>query len=255
MTYQGYLIDLDGTMYRGDQPIPSARDFVMRLQARKIPFLFITNNATKSPKEIQDQLARQFDIHVQTDQIYTSALALRDYLLAHHQEEEIYAIGEPSFRKLLMEEGLNVSQSESASILVQSLDRHISYEILSQAVHVLNNGAKFYVTNDDRLIPNGQIFDPSSGAITAFLSYACDRQPFIFGKPHRPIVEGALHILGMDKTSVVLIGDNYDTDILSGIHMQLDTIMVLTGVSSREDLSHVNHQPTYVVRDLSEWEL
>lgn len=255
MTYQAYLIDLDGTMYRGQESIPTASDFIRRLQDIDIPFVFITNNATLTPSEIQRKLINNFDIDVSEQQIYTSSLAVKEYLVKNYKQDKIFVIGEPSFTKLLADAGLQLCQSEEANLVVQALDRQITYQELTKAVHIINRTGEFIVTNDDRLLPNGEKSDPSSGAITAFLSYATNVSPKIFGKPHQSIVKGALDRLQVDPKKVALIGDNYDTDIMAGINMGLDTIMVLTGVSTKADLTDVNVKPHYILNNLSEWEV
>lgn len=255
MKYQAYLIDLDGTMYRGKEKIPTATAFIKRLRAHDIPLVFITNNATLSPKEIQQKLDKEFDIQAQESEIYTSSLAVVDYLKMHHANDSLYVIGESSLITLLEDAGLTITQDESATVVVQALDRQVTYQELSSAVHILLQGGEFIVTNDDRLIPNGNQSDPSSGAITAFLSYSSGVKPKIFGKPYSPIVEGAMSRLDIPSHALALIGDNYDTDILAGINMGLDTIMVLTGVSMEEDIQNIDKQPTYIVENLSQWDV
>lgn len=257
LNYSAYLIDLDGTTYRGNVPILSAVPFIQRLLALDIPFLFLTNNATKSPGEICDHLTQVCGIRVAEDKIYTSTMALVAYLKRHEQGKKIQVIGEPALYAQVQEAGFEIVSSGQApaEVVVQGLNRQTTYQELARAVQAILGGARFLVTNQDRLIPSeGKLF-PSSGAITAFLQYATQSDPIIFGKPNAPIITGALEVLERTADQVLMIGDNYETDILAGIQSHLDTLMVLTGVTSEAMAKQVEVAPTYCVKDLREVEV
>lgn len=252
-SYQAYLIDLDGTIYAGERRIPTAERFIKTLQERGLPFRIITNNATVKPEVLVETLAKHHHIQVDVENIYTSTMALIDYLKRVHPNDTFFVIGESALQTSLLEAGLSVADSGQAQHVVQGLSRQVDYQQLSQAVRILLAGGEFLVTNMDRLIPTKDGFFPSSGAITSFIAYASQVQPKVFGKPHRPIVEGALASLNQSVENCLLIGDNYETDIQAGIQVGMDTLMVLTGVSQRSDLEGKTNLPTYVVNDLSEW--
>lgn len=253
--YQGYLIDLDGTLYNGTEPIPSARLFIERLRAESIPFMLVTNNATRSIQGIQDNLLNNFDIQVSQDEIYTSALAVLDYLGEYHSGDNVFVIGEDSLKNSIKEAGFEVVSDLTADVVVQALQTDVTYEELANAVMNINRGAVFLVTNEDRLIPTGQGMKPSSGATTAFLNYATQVEPKVFGKPNEPLLKGALDRLGINPSEVAMIGDNYETDIMFGINGGLDTILVLTGVTKEEEVTDLPIAPQYVINNLSEWDL
>lgn len=254
-TYKGYLIDLDGTTYFGKQRIPTAEQFIHQLIERHIPFLFVTNNATRTPQEVAEILKTEYDLPVTEEFVYTSSLALIDYLKEHYAGASVYLVAEESLNRFLKSAGINVVQQPTADVVVQALDRHATYDSLAMAANCIRNGADFLVTNTDRSIPTEKGIMPSSGAITAFLSYTTGVEPIVMGKPYAPIVQGSLKRLQLLPEEVLVIGDNYETDIRSGIDHGIDTLLVLTGVTQAKDISCLPKKPTYVLEDLSQWHL
>lgn len=254
LKYKGYLLDLDGTMYRGMEKIPSAKRFIERLQSDKIPFLFVTNNATRTPKEVAEHLAKNFDILVSEDTIYTSGIATIDYLNEKQFGKKVMVIAENAIKEQLLQSDYELVH-EQPDVVVQSLSRTVHYQELEQATLAIRNGIPFVVTNEDSNIPSERGFLPGSGATTAFLKTATQVEPVTMGKPNQPIMLGALKKIGLTKDEVIMVGDNYQTDILAGVHAQMDTLMVLTGFSTRESIQHEVEQPTYIVETLDDWSL
>lgn len=252
--YKGYLIDLDGTIYRGKERIPEAEDFINELIDRKIPFKIVTNNATKSIEEIVTNLNTSYNLSVNSSHIYTSILAMGDYLLDHYKGKNIFVIGEQALIDYLEDIGMSLKTDEKIDVVVQGLDRQVDYNKLNKAVNAILSGAHYLVTNMDRLIPIEEGHIPSSGAITAFIQFATRKNPLVIGKPYPTIMEGALDRLGLNHSEVLMIGDNYDTDILAGINSGLDTLLVLTGITHKEDIKDTDRRPTYIVNSLKEWQ-
>lgn len=253
--YQGYLIDLDGTTYFGKNRIPTAENFINTLIEEMQPLQFVTNNATKSVQQVVDTLNDNYEIKATKEMVYTSTLALIDYLRNNHDGQSIFCVGEKALKEQLIDAGFSLVENSNAQVVVQALNRDVHYDELTIAIQAILNGARFIVTNTDRVIPTEDGFKPSSGALTAFIKYATQVEPIIMGKPHSPIIDGAVNKMGIPKESLLLIGDNYETDITSGINAGIDTLLVLTGVTKLEDVPHLPIPPTYVVNDLSEWEL
>jgi len=229
--YKAYFIDLDGTMYRGKERIPTAEAFIKRLQEAKIPFLFVTNNATKTPA----QVAENFNVN------------------------RVMVIGEEAIKNQVEAAGYTLV-SEDPEVVLQSLDRNVTYKDLETATLAIRSGATYIVTNIDSNLPSEKGPIPGSGAITGFLKVATQVEPIIIGKPSSVIMESALDYLNakfpdrhFTKEDIAMVGDNYQTDIQAGIQYGMDTLMVLTGFSTREDLEKVEEQPTHLVEDLSEW--
>lgn len=254
--YKGYLIDLDGTIYKGNQPFSEGIAFIHRLQEKNIPFLFVTNNATKTPEMVCEHLAKM-GVNVKPQTVYTSALAALDYLLEHHSKQSGLVIGEPSLHNLIYENDFQKTEDITADFVLQALDKQVTYNQLKIASLAIQNGAKYIVTNRDEQYPLEYGFIPGSGAITALLVAATRTEPIVIGKPSNHIMDGALKRLGLTKSDVIMVGDNYHTDILAGLNNGIDTLLTLTGVTTQEDVDMLEEhlKPTYVVKDLSQWKI
>lgn len=253
--YEGYLIDLDGTTYRGKERIPEAESFIRDLLKIEFPFKLVTNNATKSVDEIVESLNSYYDIPITTSHVYTSVIALGDYLETNHKGANIYVLAEEAMVKQLKDRGFNMDRDKKVDVVVQALKRDVDYDELSFAVRQILNGASYVVTNTDRLIPVEDGYIPSSGAITAFIEYATRKKAVVIGKPNKPIMEGALNQLGINADKVLMIGDNYDTDIMAGMNVGMDTLLVLTGITKKTELESISNKPTYILDSLSQWEM
>ncbi len=251
--YKGYLIDLDGTMYRGTEKIDAAVRFVRKLAARNIPYLFVTNNSTRTPEQVAEKL-RGFDIPATAEQIFTSAMATANYIHERKNNAKIYFIGEKGLYEALKTEGFRFAR-EDADTVVVGLDRNVTYEKFAVACLAIRNGAEFISTNSDVAIPTERGFMPGNGSLTALVATSTRKEPVFIGKPEPIITEQALHILGTKKEETLMVGDNYDTDILAGIRAGIDTLIVHTGVTPKEKLAEYEIQPTYSVDTLDEWEL
>ncbi|WP_462420060.1 TIGR01457 family HAD-type hydrolase [Salinicoccus sp. Marseille-QA3877] len=251
MNYKGYLIDLDGTLYRGTELIETARDFVGKLTAKNIPYVFLTNNATKSQEEAVQKV---LDMGVETTarNMYTSSMATAAYVREHHQGKKAYVIGTPSLKGILLDAGIEMTEGE-ADLVIMGLDLEVNYEKLSHAALLIGGGATFIATNPDKRFPTEKGIVPGNGAIQQVLVETTGVKPVTIGKPSGFILDGALKQLGLAKDEVALIGDNYDTDILTGINGGVDTIHVNTGVSRTGDVLKKDIPPTHTINNLSEW--
>lgn len=252
MMYKGYLIDLDGTMFNGDAVIDGAREFIDRLNEEKLPYLFLTNNATRSKNE----LLEKFDVmgfKTSAHHIYTSAMAMAKYIEEHYKAPKVFVIGTDSF-KATLEEVAELTD-EAVDVVVMGLDPTITYDKIIQACRLIQNGAEFLATNPDQKIKSHFGFSPGNGAFVKLVSDVTGVAPTIIGKPEKYILEGALAELKLHKEDVAMIGDNYDTDILTGINGGVDTIHVNTGVHSTKDVRSRNKVPTHQIDNLNEWHL
>ncbi len=249
--YEGYLIDLDGTMYRGTESIPEAVRFVASLRTKGIPYLFVTNNSSKTPEQVADHL-KYFGIEAEKKDIFTTSMAAAEYLHENHTLTSIYVIGERGLTTALKEKGFRLTDSDPEAVII-GIDRKITYEKLAKACLSVRNGAMFFSTNGDVALPTERGLLPGNGAITSVITVSTQKEPIFIGKPHSIIMEQALKVLGIPKEKTLMIGDNYDTDILAGINVELDTLLVHTGVTTKEALKAKEIQPTYVVDNLAEW--
>lgn len=251
MTYKGYLIDLDGTIYRGSEPIPAGKRFVEALQARQLPFLFVTNNTTRTPETVADRLKNEFDIHVAPETVYTATLATIDYMGAHGGTS-FYAIGETGLIDLLLEAGF-VWEETTPDYVVVGLDNQVTYEKFVTATLAIQKGATFIGTNPDKNIPTERGLLPGAGALVSFVATATQVEPIFIGKPEAVIMEAAVAKIGLKKDEVLMVGDNYLTDIRAGIDNGLDTLLVLTGFTPKAEVPELPVAPTFVLDSLDEW--
>ncbi len=251
--YKGYLIDLDGTMYRGSEQIAEASDFISRLNQKGIPYLFVTNNSSRTPAQVAKKL-QEFQIPATEQQVFTTSQATANYIYDENHKASVYIIGEEGLRTALREKGFHES-AEAADYVVMGIDRELTYEKLAEACLAVRNGATFISTNADIAIPTERGLVPGNGSITSVVAVSTQTTPIFIGKPESIIMEQALKVLGTAKSETLMVGDNYDTDILAGINAGMDTLLVHTGVTMAEHLSQYEVQPTYSVNTLDEWEI
>lgn len=249
----GWLLDMDGVIYRGRALLPAADTLIHTLQAEQRPFLFLTNNATKTPEQIQHHLA-ELGIHVSPAHIFTSALATAAALQTMAPPpQRVLVVGSQGLRQALQEKGYQlVDVAEDAQWVVQGLNQHVSYTELSEATLAIRRGCPWLATNPDRTWPGERGQYPGAGALTALLVAATDRQPTVIGKPEPGIYQQALTRLGVAASDAVMVGDRLETDILGGHRAGLRTICTLTGVSTREQALTYQPSPDWIISDLRE---
>ncbi|WP_407932694.1 TIGR01457 family HAD-type hydrolase [Dellaglioa carnosa] len=254
MAYKGYMIDLDGTIYRGKEKIAAAKRFVESLQARNIAFLFVTNNTTKMPKDVVANLADNFDIHVTEKEVYTAALATADYLDSlDSNKKSVYIIGEHGLKQAIMDKSFVVEETTPDYVVV-GLDSDVTYHKFELATLAIKRGAKFIGTNADTNIPNERGLLPGAGSLVRMVECTTQQEATYIGKPETIIMEEALLRLGLEKNEVVMVGDNYMTDIMAGINFGVDTMLVYTGVSTKKLVASKPVQPTIQMDSLDDWD-
>ncbi|WP_053218765.1 TIGR01457 family HAD-type hydrolase [Virgibacillus senegalensis] len=249
--YQAYLVDLDGTMYKGMQCIEDAPAFIQKLKDKRLPHLFLTNNSSLTQSQIADKL-NGMGISAEENEVFTSSMATAAYIKQQNPDAVVYAVGEEGLLTALRQEGLTIAD-EHADYVVIGIDRDINYEKLAKACLNVRNGAQFISTNGDIAIPTERGLLPGNGAITSVVSTSTGKQPLVIGKPESGIMDQAIKALGALREETLMVGDNYDTDILAGMKAGLDTLMVFTGLTTVEQLKTYAEQPTYTVQTLKEW--
>lgn len=251
MKYKGYLIDLDGTMYKGTEKIEEAGQFVQKLNELNIPYLFVTNNSSRTPKQVADKLV-SFDIPATEEQVFTTSMATANYIAEQKKDASVYVIGEEGIKQAIEEKGLMFGQ-EDADFVVVGIDRDITYEKFAVGAIAIRQGAQFVSTNGDIAIPTERGLLPGNGSLTSVLTVTTTVKPTFIGKPESIIMEQAMRVIGTDLSETLMVGDNYDTDIMAGMNAGMDTLLVHTGVTTKELLQKYDKQPTYVIDSLSEW--
>ncbi|MDP4164101.1 MAG: TIGR01457 family HAD-type hydrolase [Bacillota bacterium] len=250
--YKGYLIDLDGTMYKGTEQIEAASEFVRKLQDKGIPYLFVTNNSSRTPLQVAQKL-QDFNIPAEESQVFTTSQATANYIYDRKKDASVYVIGEEGIRVALEEKGFRFA-GENADFVVAGIDRSINYEKLTIACLAVRNGAVFISTNGDIAIPTERGLLPGNGSLTSVITVSTQTQPIFIGKPESIIMEQAMAVLGTAKEDTLMVGDYYDTDIMAGINAGMDTLLVHTGVTTKEHLSGYGIQPSYSIDSLDHWE-
>lgn len=253
------IIDMDGVLWHGEQPLPGLIDFFQTLRDLRIPFILATNNARQTPSQYVEKLARM-GVTVTQNEILTSAVATAQYLAEHNNPEQtrVFVIGEIGASEPLLERGftltglddINDGDNKGPDIVVCGLDKTLTWNKLATATSNIRAGAQFIGTNGDVTLPTEQGLAPGNGAILAALQAATEVTPTIIGKPEPIMYRQAIAMLGVDPADTVAIGDRLDTDILGAVRAGIRSLMVLTGVSSENDLQNIDYQPTWIMPDL-----
>ncbi|MCK1160020.1 TIGR01457 family HAD-type hydrolase [Streptococcus uberis] len=254
MAYKGYLIDLDGTIYKGRERIPAGERFIQRLQEQEIPYLLVTNNTTRTPQMVQDMLTQQFNIQTPLETIYTATMATVDYMKDMNRGQTAYVIGETGLKSAISEAGY-IEDKENPAYVVVGLDSQVTYDMLATATLAIAKGALFIGTNPDLNIPTERGLMPGAGSLVALLEAATRVKPVFIGKPNAIIMNKALDILQVKRSEAIMVGDNYLTDIMAGIQNDIASLLVTTGFTKAEEVPNLPIQPDYVVASLDEWDI
>jgi 4-nitrophenyl phosphatase len=251
---RGALIDLDGVVYTGSEPIPGAAAFLAHARERGLRFLLVTNNSTASPDVVAQRLAAM-DIPVQPGEVLTSGQAAAAYVRQHSPAPaRVRIIGETGLYQAAREEGLIATEDgEPVDWVLAGLDRAFTYEKLTAATRAIRTGARFVATNADALLPieGGQVI-PGAGSIVAAIQTATATEPVVVGKPQPALFEHGLRRLGgLGAAEVAMIGDRIDTDVLGGQRAGLRTILVLSGVTTVQQAQLAVVQADAVVLNLA----
>jgi len=242
---RGFICDMDGVIYHGDRLLPGAQAFVEWLKKESKKFLFLTNSSEKSPRELKEKLDR-LGIRVEAVHFYTSALATASFLSSQHPNGSAYVIGEAGLINALYEAGFSMNDINPDYVVVGE-SRSYGYEKIERAVRLVRNGAKLIGANPDLTDKLGKDFAPATGALIAPIELASGMKAYFVGKPNPIMMRHGRKLLGCEREDTAIIGDRMDTDIIAGIHSDIDTVLVLSGVTSEEDLKLFAYHPRYVL--------
>ena len=246
---KGFLLDMDGVLYRGGKPIPEALRFLSRLQKEKIPYLLLTNHGCLTPAGFSKKL-EHMGIRVPPARIYSSSEATAEWL-SKRGVRHVFAIGEAGVFQALRRHGVRTSKKKVRHVVV-GLDRKITYDHLKTACNLISGGACFIGTNPDASYPVESGHAPECGALLAAIQSATGKQPTIIGKPEPTIFRQAAHRLGLPVKQLTMIGDRLDTDILGAKKAGARSILVLTGHTTRALLRQSKIRPDQVVASLDQ---
>lgn len=249
-TRKGFLIDMDGVIYRSHELIPGAPEFIAGLRRSRIPFMFLTNNSQRTRRDVAMKLTRM-GIPVEDKHIFTCAMATARFLASQKPHGTAFVIGEGGLLNALHSNGYAIVD-RSPDYVVVGEGRTLSFEMLEQAVQMVLDGAKLIATNLDPNCPTNSGTRPGCGAIVSLIEKATGIQAFSVGKPSPVMMRMARKELGMATSETIMIGDTMETDIQGGVQMGYKTILVLSGGSKREDLVKFAYQPDLVIDSVAD---
>lgn len=271
--YEGAILDVDGTIVRGEQLLPGASDGLRALEDAGVARLLFSNNPTRGSDHYREKLAPH-GVDVTPENVLTSATVTAAYLAQTHPDERVYLVGGSRLESILEEAGLEVTDDPAAAdVVLGSFDTEFSYDTLRDVLRAFEGGKgktkpvagdddleaagelPFYGTDPDTTIPVEDGFDPGSGAILAAIEAVAGREPdHVLGKPSTVAADAALERLGVDPQDVLVVGDRLDTDITLGNRAGMTTALVLTGVSDRTTLENSAVEPDHVLESLADVE-
>jgi NagD protein len=249
MTF-GYLIDMDGVIYRGSEPIAGASEFILCLQDNGIPYLFLTNNSTYTPLDVVVKL-KKFGIETSVEHVYTSAQATAEFVHAQKPKGTAFVIGEGGLLNALNEVNYAISR-ESPDYVIVGEGRVLNFELVEQAHRLIAGGAHLVSTNADTWCPTDSGPRPGCGAIAAMLEAATGKKAYHVGKPNPFMMRAARKRIGLRTDEVIIVGDTMETDIRGATDLGFKSILVLTGSSTRDTLKEFPFAPTGVVESVAE---
>lgn len=246
----GVLIDMDGVIYRGNEIIPGADEFIAFLKAEQIPYLFVTNNSQRTRRDVAMKLQRM-GIPAHEQDIFTCAIATARFLARQKPNGTAYVIGEGGLLNALHTNGYAIVDHDPDFVVVGE-GRSFNMEMIETAVRMIMNGSRLIATNLDPNCPTPQGLRPGCGSIVAMLESATGMKAFSVGKPSPVILREARKEIGLQTAETTIIGDTMETDVLGGVQMGYRTILVLSGGTKLDDLARYAYRPDWVVNSVAE---
>jgi NagD protein len=247
---RGFLIDMDGVIYRGSELIAGAQRFVNTLRRTDVPFLFLTNNSQRTRRDVATKL-RRMGIQAEERHVFTCAMATARFLAQQKPNGTAFVIGEGGLLHALHTNGYSIVDHDPDYVVVGE-GRSLNFEMFETAVRMIQKGAKLVATNLDPNCPTQQGMRPGCGAIVALLETATGRKAFSVGKPSPVMMRAARKELGLSADETIMIGDTMETDILGGVQMGYRTVLVLSGSTRKEDIDSYAYRPDTIVDSVAD---
>ena len=242
---EGFIIDMDGVIYHGNKLLPRVSEFVSWLKKENKRFLFLTNSSERSPRELKEKM-KFLGVEVDETHFYTSALATAMFLKSQKPNGSAYIIGETGLINALYDAGYTMNNI-NPDYVVMGESRSYSYERIEKAVNLVINGAKLIGTNPDISGPIEDGIAPATKALIAPIELATGKSAYFVGKPNPLMMRNAIKKLNVQRENAVIIGDRMDTDIIAGIESEIDTILVLSGISDKDTPNQFPYRPHYII--------
>jgi NagD protein len=247
---ESWLTDMDGVLVHEGQPIPGAPEFIGRLRMSGKPFLVLTNNSIYTPRDLGARLAR-IGIEIPEHCIWTSALATARFLDGQRPRGTAYVIGEAGLTTALHEIDYVLTDHEPDYVVLGET-RTYSFEAITKAIRLITGGARFIATNPDVTGPSNEGALPACGSVAALISKATGVEPYFVGKPNPMMMRSALNAISAHSETAAMIGDRMDTDILCGLEAGLETILVLSGISTRPEIDRYPYRPSRIIQSVAD---
>ena len=245
-----WLTDMDGVLVHEGTPVPGAQDFIQALEKAGKRYLVLTNNSIYTPRDLHARL-RVSGIDVPAAAIWTSALATAQFLDSQRPGGTAYVIGEAGLTTALHEIGYVLTESQPDYVVLGET-RSYSFTAITRAIRLIDGGARFIATNPDPVGPSADGNLPACGAVAALITRATGIEPYFVGKPNPLMMRSALNTVGGHSESTAMIGDRMDTDIVSGMEAGMETVLVLTGVTTREMVDRFPFRPSRIVDSVAD---
>lgn len=247
---ESWLMDMDGVLVHEEHAIPGADRWLARLTELKRPFLLLTNNSIYTRRDLAARL-RQSGLDVPEERIWTSALATAHFLSDQRPRGSAFVVGEAGLTTALHEAGYTLTERKPDYVVLGET-RTYSFEQITRAIRLIDAGARFIATNPDATGPTPDGALPATGSVAALISRATGVEPYFVGKPNPLMMRSALNAIDAHSESTAMIGDRMDTDVVSGIEAGLETILVLTGVTNRDEVERFPFRPSRVVDSIAD---
>jgi NagD protein len=243
-------MDMDGVLVREEHAIPGADRFLARLRELGTPFLVLTNNSMYTPRDLAARL-RASGLEVPEEAIWTSALATARFLESQRPQGSAFVIGEAGLTTAMHDAGYTLTE-RSPDYVVLGETRTYSFERITRAIRLIIGGARFIATNPDATGPTADGPLPATGSVAALISRASGVEPYFIGKPNPLMMRSALNAIDAHSETAAMIGDRMDTDVVSGLEAGMETILVLTGITTREDAELQPYRASRVVDSIAD---
>ena len=241
---------MDGVIYHGNRLLPGVKEFVDWLYRENKNFLFLTNSSSLSPREYQQKLARM-GLEVDERHFYSSALATASFISSQSPGCSVYVIGDHGLMNALYDAGITINNVDPEYVVIGETENY-SFEHVVKAINFVNKGAKLIGTNRDLVDPAETGVVPACGSLIAPIQAATGKKPYFVGKPNPLMMRTGLRLLGVHSADTIIIGDRMDTDMIAGIESGMDTALVLSGVTSREDIDKFPFRPRLVLNGVAD---
>jgi NagD protein len=245
-----WLMDMDGVLLREQSAIPGADRFLARLREKGLPFLVLTNNSMYTRRDLAARL-RTIGLDVPEQSIWTSALATANFLQGQRPDGTAFVIGEAGLTTALHQVGYTLSE-RAPDYVVLGETRTYSFERIAQAIRLIAAGARFIATNPDPTGPTPDGPLPATGSVAALISRATGVEPYFVGKPNPLMMRSALNAIDAHSESSAMVGDRMDTDVVSGLEAGMHTVLVLTGITTRDEAERFSYRPSQIVESIAD---